>query len=64
MKPSFKLVGKWEYGQGFMDLIHAFKDFNKDLKIYNQIAQIQAQVQKVLDSHDLADFLLLALKKQ
>ncbi len=47
-----------------MDLIHAFKDFNKDLKIYNQIAQIQAQVQKVLDSHDLADFLLLALKKQ
>lgn len=64
MQKGFDLVGKWEYGQGFMDMIHAFDRFNHDNKIYEQISYLSNEIQKILDSNGLADFLLIVLKKR
>lgn len=62
-KAGFKLVGKWVYGQGFMDIIHAFTGFDRQKNLYKQINQISNEVQKVIDKNNLGDFLLLVLQK-
>lgn len=62
-KAGFKLVGKWVYGQGFMDIIHAFTNFDGQKNLYKQINQISNEVQKMIDKNNLGDFLLLVLQK-
>lgn len=61
---GFKLVGKWEYGQGFMDIIHAFSRFYKDKEIYEKLSSISNEIQKIIDKAGLGDFLLIVLKKE
>ncbi|AWI33737.1 class I SAM-dependent methyltransferase [Helicobacter apodemus] len=60
---GFTLVGKWAYGQGFMDIIHAFEGFDKNQSLYEKICSVSNQIQKILDENNLADFLMLVLQK-
>ncbi|WP_273213734.1 class I SAM-dependent methyltransferase [Helicobacter rodentium] len=62
-KAGFKLVGKWVYGQGFMDIIHAFTQFDAQKNLYEQMSKISNEVQKIIDKNNLGDFLLLVLQK-
>lgn len=60
---GFELAGKWEYGQGFMDIIHAFKDYDKDDFIYTELSKLSNEIQQILDKNGLADFLMIVLRK-
>lgn len=60
---DFTIIGKWCYGQGFMDLIHAFDKYDKN-DLYIQCNQIFNAVQRTIDKNDMADFMLIVLQKQ
>lgn len=61
---AFSLVGKWCFGQGFMDLIHAFASYHKNNDLYTKLCACFNEVQKVLDENGLSDFLLLVFRKE
>jgi len=60
---GLEIAGKWAFGQGFMDIIHSFENFDKNKALYEKISQLSNPIQKILDENDLADFLVLILRK-
>ncbi|MCX2683651.1 class I SAM-dependent methyltransferase [Campylobacter sp. MIT 21-1685] len=57
-------VAKWTYGQGFMDMIHAFKEYEKNGAMYEKISLLSNSIQALIDENGLADFLLIVLQKK
>ena len=47
-----------------MDLIHAFKDFDKDERSYEVLSSMANEIQKIIDKNGMADFLLIILMKK
>lgn len=59
---GYSSIGKWCYGQGFMDIIHAFENFHT-LDLYEKLCVAQNEIQVAIDKSGLADFILLVLQK-
>lgn len=60
---GYSSIGKWCYGQGFMDLIHAFNNFDV-CHLYEKICAISNELEALIDRNDLADFILIVLRKE
>lgn len=64
---NFTPVGKWCFGQGFSDLINLPLVSNEsapiDQDLYSKIMAMNNDIQKIMDSNDLGDELLIIAKK-
>lgn len=65
---AFEPVGKWCFGQGFSDLINlplVSKEENPiDTELYSKIMTMNNDIQKIIDSNDLGDELLIIARKK
>ncbi len=67
LQDKFQIIGKWEFGQGYTDLINyaMIMAEEKENALYNKLIDMSNIIQPIFDAEGLADqMLVVALKRQ
>jgi 2-polyprenyl-3-methyl-5-hydroxy-6-metoxy-1,4-benzoquinol methylase len=61
----WEIVGKWGFGQGFLDMIDAvaLNSTGCDLSIYEKLSYLSNEIQKIIDCNGLSDTMIYVARK-
>lgn len=65
LKEKFEILAKWEFGQGFMDVVNNAMILSKTehCKMYEEVMRAQNHIQRAIDEVGLADQILLVARR-
>lgn len=63
-KNNLEILGKWVYGQGFLDILNICQLKNTSNKIYDQLIEISNKVQQTIDETGFGDFMIVVARKK
>ncbi len=65
MNGKYDVLGMWEFGQGFMDVINnaMLLSGTMSCKLYEMISNMQNDIQRSVDESGLSDQVLVVAKK-